>query len=305
VLHHLLGLLQGSGHGPAVQGVNGSTGEPLYSFGHGYVGEVVLQTVDTAGRDTAAIVAAIRGSLEYLSRVGELGFTDFVVNMSFAVVPCAVAADLGASSVTTFDEYVAAVRLVNGIGAQYDEGLAELLTTPLGAEDDPLLAYLDCPLPAEKYGLPRCDGGWQNGGYVLGSLVHVASSGNLGHGFALYPAAWPSVISVSSLDASGAGYSPSRSGFANSGEVAAPGALFELGDAGAGQTIAYAGTSFSAPIVTLFAALDRLADRVCDPGDLTTTPAAAPSLASGIYEDTPLDSVFGGAGSAIDLRCSP
>ncbi|HLV11267.1 MAG TPA: S8/S53 family peptidase [Trueperaceae bacterium] len=302
VLRHLLAMLAAT-HGPYVVGSNGLTGEPLYRFGGKYSSDVAVQTVDTAGRDTTAIVAAVRESLAYLSRKGELGYTDFVVNMSFAVVPCAVAADLGASDVTTFEDYVTAVRLVNGIGAQYEDEVAGLLTTPLGAEDDALLAFLDCPLPGEKYGLPRCDGGWAKGGYVLRSLVNVASAGNLGHDFALYPAAWPTVISVSSLDVVGDGYSPSRSGYANSGEVAAPGALFALSATDEDQVVAYAGTSFSAPVVTLFTAFDLASGPRCDPGDLTSTPATAPALAHGAYANTPLDAVFGGAGSAIDVHC--
>src|SRR5690606_36692854 len=103
----------------------------------------------------------------------------------------------------------------------------------------------------------RCDGKG-SGKYAkpsVTSIVHVASSGNFGNEYALYPAAWPSVVSVGSLDVVGRGYSAERSSFSNAATVLTPGNAYSLVDR-RGRTVAYAGTSFSAPVVSLFSALD-------------------------------------------------
>ncbi|HEX7001027.1 MAG TPA: hypothetical protein VF164_04965, partial [Trueperaceae bacterium] len=249
VLQHMLRMLTEMGFVNGSDTTNHTTGEPIYIRWTDDGGKLVVQTVDTHGRDTDEIVSVLRASILDLATTEGHEFRRFVVNMSFAVVPCAVAADLGASSVATFEEYVSALRTLNGIGAQYEDELTELLTAPLGAGDDPLLAYLNCPLPVA--GQSRCDGWTYSNGSAVDAIVNVAAAGNLGHDFPLYPSAWPTVISTSSLDVVGDGvYSVARSSFANSGEVAAPGALYELVST-PDQVVAYAGTSFSAPVVTL------------------------------------------------------
>ncbi len=95
-----------------------------------------------------------------------------------------------------------------------------------------------------------------------GRINYVASSGNFGLGYPLYPAAWEIVVAVSSQDAvAPAGLATVKSSFANSGQVMAPGALYELSrSAGGDAALAYAGTSFSAPVVSLFTALDLMQD---------------------------------------------
>lgn len=301
VLHHLLGMLSAMGFDNGSDTTNHTTGEPIYIRWSDDGGKLVVQTVDTHGRDTSEFVSVLRASILDLVSADGHEFSRFVVNMSFAVVPCAVAADLGASSVETFEEYVTALRVLNGIGLQYEDELTELLTAPLGADDDALLAYLDCPLPV-KY-KDRCDGWTSKHGAAVDAIVHVAASGNLGHDFPLYPSAWPTVISATSLDVVGDGvYTSTRSSFANSGEVGAPGAFFELSST-PGQVVTYAGTSFSAPVITLFSALDLITAERCDPGDPGEKPMTAPNLAHGAYTDTPLDVVFGDGASAVQDHC--
>lgn len=93
-------------------------------------------------------------------------------------------------------------------------------------------------------------------------LNYVASSGNFGLPYAMYPAAWPEVVAVSAQYAvPTASYDPRTSGFANAGEILAPGALYELSRTSDDtQVVSYAGTSFSAPVVALFTALDLMRD---------------------------------------------
>lgn len=95
-----------------------------------------------------------------------------------------------------------------------------------------------------------------------GRINYVASSGNFGLGYPLYPAAWDIVAAVGSQDAvAPSGFGPVKSSFANSGQVIAPGALYELSrTVVGGKALAFAGTSFSAPAVSLFTALDLMRD---------------------------------------------
>jgi hypothetical protein len=95
-----------------------------------------------------------------------------------------------------------------------------------------------------------------------GRINYVAASGNFGLPYAMFPAAWPEVVAVAAQYAvPGGGFDPRKAGFANAGEVVAPGALYELSRTASGtQVLAYAGTSFSAPVVSLFTALDLMRD---------------------------------------------
>ena len=77
--------------------------------------------------------------------------------------------------------------------------------------------------------------------------MHVAASGNFGNEYALYPAAWPTVVSVGSIDVDGAGYDAGRSAFSNAAAVLAPGNSFLL-NARSGNTVARGGTISIAPI---------------------------------------------------------
>ncbi len=206
-------------------------------------GIVILQYVNTYGLDTEGIATAIRANLtRHSTGSGEQsGTARFVVNMSFVILPCAVTEDLAASGINSFEDYVAAVAAVNGVSG--DE--AGSAVTDVSAEDA-LAAYFDCPFPEGQ----SCAGD----SHPLEALVHVASSGNFGMDFPLYPAAYDNVIAVGSLDVLATDprtYSPAPSAFSNRANVLAPGALFMLTEQD-DRTIAYAGTSFAAPIVSVF-----------------------------------------------------
>ena len=207
-------------------------------------GTIVLQYVNINGMDTSGIASAIRAHLDHHREgtAAEAGITRrFVVNMSFVILPCAVTDDLASSGINNFEDYVAAVAAVNGV-AQDDAGGA---VTDVSAEDA-LAAYLACPYPDGQ----SCAGDAN----PLEALVHVASSGNFGVEFELYPAAYANVISVGALDVletQPSRYSATAAGFSNPANVLAPGAMFRLVRQD-GNTIAYAGTSFAAPIVSVF-----------------------------------------------------
>ena len=132
----------------------------------------------------------------------------------------------------------------------------------------------------------RSEGAWD---CSRGRISHVASSGNFALDYPLFPAAWDSVVAVGSQDATlPSGFGVSKSAFSNSGQVLAPGALYELSRSTDGQQVAaYAGTSFAAPVVSLFTALDLMRDtprcvppstsQLTDEDDAGNTPLPAAS----------------------------
>jgi len=288
VLHHVLELVPTAlpwMSGPVEHA--GPGGQPYYEFTSGYEGHLYVQVIDVGDMDTDGIPAKI---LTGIAAYGDDEFKAYnmYVNMSFAIVPCSVLEDYrSASQLPTFEAYVDALAAVNRIGDQYQPALEELVSTPVRVSDDPLLSYLACPIPATREGSPVCDGsgpGEDDWG-PFDRLVHVAASGNYGNDYALYPAASTSVVSVGSLERAGAGYL--AAGYSNAAQVAAPGGLFVLSQEG-GRTIAYAGTSFAAPEVALFLAIDSMS---YNPGTLcgrwNKGPGGDLKLASGDYDMVP------------------
>jgi hypothetical protein len=221
------------------------------------------------------------------------------INMSFAIVPCEIAEDLASAAslnIDTFEDYLAALGEDNRVADDFYNELTALLLTPLGGTADPVNELVEqCQgdgflgggsLPTGS-GLPDWGGNtnvnrwssmvrfndvpaeWSCNDDV--AAIYVASSGNFGLSFPMYPAAWPTVVGVSSQDATEQTADNSfvfgdvRSGFSNAAEIMAPGALFELGRSGdpdattaPDRALAYAGTSFAAPVVSVFTALDLM-----------------------------------------------
>ena len=271
------------------------------SAGQGDV-HLVVAAVDTAGLDTDVIPERIQNALNALRYYGffdtGLGIQQVAINMSFVIVPCSVLEDFDASSLADFEAYREALGADNGVAEDFrvQLTLTRLLMTPLGVNADPLLGQIDsCQQEIEGgygndyygksggefddyYDYPSND--WSF--YVETpddeapfwdcferSTVYVASSGNFGLGYAMYPAAWREVLSVGSQDGVGtpaaARFSATKSSFSNDAEILAPGALYLLGASRTGnRALAYAGTSFSAPVASLFTALDLMQDEpVC------------------------------------------
>lgn len=312
VLHHVLKMAKAAlPHFSTYQGTNPKIdGDPYYKF-HDKKGHyLMVQVVDVAGYDTQVMADRIRAALSFIGGNGGIGIKQVVVNMSFAIVPCAVASDVGATvgtgGIETFESYLGALAAANNIGTEYLDELGRLVSTPVALTSDPLFAYLTCPLPTGSGATARCDG-TGSGKYAkptVSSIMHVAASGNFGNEYALYPAAWPTVVSVGSLDVNGAGYEAGRSAFSNAATVLAPGNSFLL-NARSGNTVAYAGTSFSAPVVSVFSALDQmLRTTQCAAGSVSAAAATAPALAGSSLSGYPLVSTFaGGTTTALEALC--
>lgn len=315
VLHHLREL--GQGLDPASEWAKGfgADGQPYWKRGITHYPEegepqhhfLYLQTVDVGSGSTDDVPSAILSALEYWS---DRGLEDMVVNMSFAIVPCALAEDydaatgLAALDIDTFEKYIAALAEVNDIGQQYLNELDKLVSIPAKVEDDPLLVFTRCPIV--ETGL-LCDGSiatdTESPGALFFKLFFVASSGNYGGSYALYPAAASHVIGVGSVEHVGNTFQVSD--YSNLARVAAPGDYFILPTSN-GEVVAYTGTSFAAPAVSIFLAFDAMGgpERCPQPDPTGEVPTV---IAEGDYGDDAQPMLpfytLDGSDSALSLHC--
>ena len=95
-------------------------------------------------------------------------------------------------------------------------------------------------------------------------VLFVGAAGNFGRGVSAYPAVWDEVLAVS------ASAPEEKAEFSNTGEVMLAGAWFRLsnplglnGHNLEFANVVYAGTSFAAPGVSLFSALDLAGSAQC------------------------------------------
>lgn len=230
VFNHINALLIGAGYtrisvGEAVTG--------LAIFQHTNGTKIYVKAVDIEDFDTSIIRDQVFAGL---SALDGLGITDIAVNMSFAVVPCSVLFDFEISDLPTFESYIDALLDANP-GTTLDQIRAAIITPVF---PDPLYTLI-------------------SGTLFQPSTVYIAAAGNYSLSFPMYPAAWPEVISVSSHEV----HSKKISTFSNRGEVMITGGWFRLtnpaginGAMTSAPRVVYQGTSFSAPAVSVFTAID-------------------------------------------------
>lgn len=227
---------------------------------------LTVAAVDTEDFDTEIIAGRVAATLQHLR--GERGARHFAVNLSFGLVPCSVLEDFNASRdrLPTLEAYQEEVLNANGLdAAQFRDALSSLLTTPVGS--DPLLT------------LVKRSGEQLIGG---GEVTYLAAAGNYRLDYALYPGYWPEFVSVSAQEAS----SPTAvrdATYSNTGEVLLPGGFYALSAFDPASNtwrpypqISVAGTSFAAPALSVFAALDyaHAPPRCARPPGVPTSPLA-------------------------------
>ena len=232
VFTHVNALLVGAGYtrisvGESVTG--------LAVFRHSNGTKIYVKAVDIEDFDTTVIAQRVVQGLNAL-RGAPLFITNIAVNMSFAVVPCSVLFDFEASSLPTFERYIEALLDANP-GATLAQ-IRRAIVTPVFP--DPLYTLI-------------------SGTLFQPSTVYVAAAGNYSLPYPMYPAAWPEVVSVSSHEARSTKISP----FSNRGETMITGGWFRLtnpaginGGMSNAPKVVYQGTSFSAPAVAAFTAID-------------------------------------------------
>ncbi len=163
-------------------------GDLVYTYTQDVLSEAVspvaLDAINIdSGQDTFAINDDLRLMLQ---RYREQGYQRFVINMSFALIPC----DL----ITTVQAYTEGAEVQNFAQQMHD-------TLIVG---DPLITSLTreyCP--------------------EYGNVAYVAASGNAGLPFPFYPAAFDEVLAVGALDIFG-----NPAPYSNLGEVDDIGAVF-------------------------------------------------------------------------------
>lgn len=239
--------------------------------------QVAVRMVDALQYNTPTPTLAVASDISaaILDLTNE-GFDSFVLNMSFAILPCSFAFQYGDVSDpdVLFDDYAAKVSqekgflynqlispietLINPDPLHYlVQQCAQSITinpnTEIDEVSDITIDYPEVEAPIEA----PCDPTDRN-------AVLVGSAGNSGLPYPLFPAAYPEVVSVSaSEDGSRASYSNYN---ADTGLL---GGWFQLVDAadingGFGTAdVYYRGTSFSGPIESVCLALEITSAPAC------------------------------------------
>ena len=212
---------------------------------------VIVAALDTQDFNTAIIGGRLQATIQTLA---QRQIRRFAVNLSFGLVPCSVLADIQAGTEKrpdlTFEEYRDEVLDANGLDAnQFRDDLVNVLTTPVNIDSDPLLAVAETN--SEKLA-------------GAADITYLAASGNYALPYSLYPGYWSEFVSTGAYNLASTSTPPVRdSDYSNTGEVLTPGGYYTLTaydpNTGAFRTypkISIAGTSFAAPVMSVFTALD-------------------------------------------------
>lgn len=206
---------------------------------------VTVVALDTQDFNTETISGRLQETIRALVQQQNIG--RFAVNLSFGLVPCSILADFGAANREgmTFEAYQQEVLDANDLDAgTFRQDLVALLTMTVGT--DPLVT--DVARNRELNGASE--------------ISYLAAAGNYALPYALYPGYWSEFVSVSAQNL--AGSTPVRDpDYSNLGEVLLPGGYYTLtayDPVGRGwrdyPNLSVAGTSFAAPVLSVFTALD-------------------------------------------------
>lgn len=175
-----------------------------------------------------------------------------VVNMSWVLLPCPTVADFldAHLELVSFDRYVASLAIgsdgdVATTTQELERRLSLLSWVPQSDQLSTLISDIDSRISGLGTTLREAEV----------AIVFVAAAGNFSMDYQMLPAALPNVLGV--------GTPTSREpppDFSNAADVAAPGAWFHVNG-----IVSYAGTSYSAPLVSLVAAANRLGHGMCVP----------------------------------------
>jgi hypothetical protein len=207
-------------------------------------------TSEIAGSITSAVMA------QKLNAALDAPGGPFVVNMSFAFLPCLAYADYirwdekTISIDETFIEYVEALTLKQSPSVSSDE-MANLLVAATDTSNDPLKKLLFTDKAIFKH-------------------VFVAASGNYGFNTPMFPAQWPWVMDVTGSTAKEPNLRSTL--LFNKGGIMETGASFKLEASRFVlnpnlypplKNVYYIGTSFSTPSLSVFSALDLAGKKHC------------------------------------------
>ena len=210
---------------------------------------VTVVALDTQDFNTEVIAPRLQATIRTLA---QQSIGRFAVNFSFGLVPCSVLADIddvndikaSRQPDLTFEAYQQEVLTANSLdAAKFRDDLANILTTPVGT--DPLLTGAE----TDPEGLGEVE------------ISYLAASGNYRLPYSLFPGYWSEFVAVSASSATGAQVKDAD--YSNTGEVLMMGGYYTLTayDPRTGAfteypNISIAGTSFAAPALSVFTALD-------------------------------------------------
>jgi hypothetical protein len=265
--------------------------------------QIVLAEVDTVGYTTTEIAPRIEAAMEALR--GPYGATRFVLNMSFAIVPCDPSfgkRDVEVDELLNFYKqffnslppsdplnqlWADLERIIHGLPANpelLDPALyAEFAQKRMALLYEPVRSRLEegqiqgsSAVKGATFDPDRIDPLYEKLLEHREELIAVAAAGNYGLPFPYAPALWDDVLAVSAppVQLPASNCSPTPIAFiANAGEVLVDGQHFEV------NSNCQVGTSFAAPTVSVYAASYFLADQ----------PVACPNPSGGNPTQPPLE----------------
>lgn len=279
VLHFLNALISATGEYSFDASVSGGDWY-VWNTRRGSGARLIVNAVDLSGGAPGQAIntGTIRNRLVFAvqAALGRLGSGHvaggIVINMSWVLLPCATVEAFvqRRGEFPTFQDYFDALAALDDNRILLERGLTpvELLWLLRWAgTNDPLYQVIHNPELLDI----RSDDNLQ--------LAFVAASGNFALPYQMLPAGWPAVVGVGAPRDIEPPYS-------NEAEVVAPGGWFEIdgvvdvwpSQSPKGAGAALAGTSYAAPIVSLFTAVDIAhASRCTPPSPFTGLP---PGLAS-------------------------
>jgi hypothetical protein len=212
------------------------------------------------------------------------------INMSFALFPCEpyedyVAWDKQEPDLQTFEDYM--TKLAERNQLPYDD-LVKAVIGSTNKTTDPLRQLIN-----GGFGLP----------YSARKHAYIASAGNYSLDYSMYPANWNNVVNVTG---SAVDDPTKRAEFFNQGEVMHIAASLRLNPGRCiffnCKSVFYIGTSFSAPTVTTYSALDLATVRRCKNPIFDAMPLSELAKAAPTLVDRPLET-FGATSGAVQVRC--
>lgn len=258
VLHHLNSLVAATGHyepvdlGQTHDGThvwrNTDSSAKLVLRALDLSQQASAGTIDTADIATA-LVDGIRGAWDELAGL-DVQASAYVINLSWVLLPCKTVADFiadrGIGRFATFGDYLGALADRNpdledelATGEGFAANLARILTW-VGPED----GLHELVNGDERVNLFEAGGARR--------FAVVAAAGNFSLPYQMFPADWPFVVGAGAAD-----YPQSQRRYSNVADVVVPGEWFQLvREDDSPVELSYAGTSYSAPAVSLFTAIN-------------------------------------------------
>jgi hypothetical protein len=215
--------------------------------------------------------------------------TTLVINMSFVLTPCEVYEDFVLSGQPTLEAYIEALASMNNL-ATNSNGVIDVTGASSAGEREVVKSIIESTNITNDPLKKLID-------LFAATHIFVAASGNYGLPTAMYPAKWAGVVNVtgSAIDSQNV----RAASFFNAGEVMSAGLLFKLNPPTAsGKPIYYFGTSYAAPSVSVFSALDLAGKQRCSDNNNQ-------NLKSELALDTPslIDRRLETSTGAVQTRC--